>query len=225
MIFAPSTPLLAQTDLTIPSLYGNVLAPDQQQLIDQLQVPTPSVQTSPSLISPATSTAPIISLVTYLKSRFFGKTIPMSDSNHVMTGIGVVIGVEKNGNSIYFNMHATDSDQTYTAKVVFEKLLGGVSYREASYDPTAGVATQMDAENRINSGISPLLADSTLATPLSTNPTLPAAAPALSSLPKEAIDYYDGNEGSYVTGALSFYKGNLYFSDDGSSIFVRAEKQ
>lgn len=228
MIFVPGH-LIAQTELTIPSLYGNVLTPDQQQALSQLQTPVetpaPTVSTSPSLIPPTPSSAPIINLVTYLKTRFFGKTIPLSDSHHVMTGLGVVIGVEKIENSIYFNMHATDSDQTYKARVVFEKLLGGVSFREAAMDPTAGAATRLDTENRISAGLTPLLGDTATATPITTNPTQPAAPPRLGALPHEAIDYYDPSSDDTLPGALSFYKGNLYFSDDGSPIFVRAQKE
>lgn len=190
-------------------------------------IPQPIV-TTPSVIAPPPRVdrqgKPVLGMASFLKSKFFGRKLPTSDSNHRITGVGVVIGVEKIENTFYFNMHAVDSDQQFRAKVVFEKDLFGISFRDAAIDQSTRNAARLDMEQRINSGIGPLLEQAPADSSTSSSSQPPASSVILiNSLNGEDTLYYNQTSQSFLPATLVFFKGKPYFKEDGSLVFIRAE--
>ncbi len=197
---------------------------DQNVLLNQIQQAQNNVSGTGS--SPfSSSNKPVLKLVNFLKTKFFGKTLPLSDKEHKLTGIGIVIGISRSTENVICLMHDVDRPLTYNAKVVFEKELFGETFGDVAQRNSKLTQQNLDIEAGLSRDISPLLNSggelSTIA-----SPTAPQQSQeTLQNMQTEDITYFDRRTQSTQKGKIILLKGKPFFQDDGSPVFIRLEKQ
>jgi len=223
MIFAG--PMIAQADDSgIVNLFGPISDAITQEIeLKQSLLPTQSATNRPSYQAGNIPSSPVWTLGTFLKTRFFGKKIPLSDHNHNLTGLGVVVGIEAHDGFYYFILHDLERPETFKAKVIFEKDLFGRNFRDVS--PSGyGNNARLDSELRISNSVAPLFdKKETSSNDFSNLENARATTPSLRGLAGEDMMYLDRSSGKFLKGTICFFQGKPYFQDDGSSLFVRAE--
>jgi hypothetical protein len=194
---------------------------DQNLLQQQINQAQQNLNNSPQSAQNLTA-KPVLKLINFLKTKFFGKTLPLSDKNHKLTGIGIVIGVFKQGDEFFCIMSDTEKPSTFNVKVVFEKELFGSTFTDVAKKDSAVTQQHLDIENGLSKDIGPLLGYATGDTPASAAPA--QQQETLSTMQSEAITYFDKKTQTTQKGNLVFIKGRPFFQDDGLPLFIRMEK-
>jgi hypothetical protein len=213
------SPLYAQAQAFNPVDGLNTIYNTQRQL-NGAQFPSPTGQNAASISSAVTPSRPRMTLLVFLKNRFFGKTLAMSNGEHNYVGQGIVIGIEKEGHQFFAKMIDPNTETVFRAQFIFERELFGETGRDALQTNSRATPIQFDAEQRLNGAVAPLLdrGNSSIITPPTTDsPT------QLSEIPGEEIEVYSGSTKEVEMGTLVFVKGKPYFRENGLPLFIRLE--